>query len=452
MANPYAEAAHIAAPYTGLGTKILAGANAYERGKTHMQSEMAKQFAMQSHADLYGAQAGKARAETQTIDQRRQYQTPEFGTDIAAGMVGLSPEVGRQIASGNIPQGITPQQVEQFNRGRGAHYAQLGATGNTDGKHLTDSFATLIGLSRADQAIANPSQVGNIAQGVAAGRGDNLYDKLGTNLKTGVQTLTPYGVSEVGKNTAQSANSYASAGQHNASRDLTRSKIGQPTVNPDGSITSANSNIPWKYDAGSDEFVAPPTPEFPNGRRSGNISKQNAAKSLEYVVSQFGYDLEGNPVVDGKTKSVLDSTPQGGFMGSSGYIGKVTDSQAVKRFDNIKEQLSTELRTLFRIPGEGALSDKEQAQYGVQLPDIKNDKSTNKAILNDIQARVKLRQDQGANPLSPMSPQQPTGKHPSLANVPDAAISTLKANPSLANAFAAKYGKEATDAALGKVK
>lgn len=154
----------------------------------------------------------------------------------------------------------------------------------------------------------------------------------------------------------------------------------------------ASGGIKWKYDAASDEFVAPPTAEFPMGRRSGNIAKQNASKSMDYVIKQFRGD--------DKNKGALDKATQGGVMGYRGMVGKVTDSQDQRRFDNLKEQMSTELRTLFRIPGEGTLSDKEQAQYGIQLPSVLNSKETNNAILNDVENRIKLRNNLGANPLA----------------------------------------------------
>jgi len=158
-------------------------------------------------------------------------------------------------------------------------------------------------------------------------------------------------------------------------------------------------NIDWKYDAGSDEFVAPPKTEFPQGRRSGNIAKSNAAQSMQYVIDQFSdqKDAKGRPI---KGSGALSRTAQGGIMGATGIIGGMTDSQDQKRFNNLKEQLSTELRTLFRIPGEGALSDKEQAQYGVQLPDVRNSREINESILRDIGARVKLRQNNSTNPLA----------------------------------------------------
>lgn len=171
--------------------------------------------------------------------------------------------------------------------------------------------------------------------------------------------------------------------------ELKRSQIAK-TRREATNVGGGSVEIPWKYDAASDEFVAPPTPEFPQGRRSGNLAKEGARKSLDYVVGQFGTPDSPGP---------LQKTPQGGPLGITGLVGKVTNSQDAKRFNNLKEQLSTELRTLFRIPGEGALSDKEQAQYGIQLPDVTNDQETNAAILRDIQARVAARLDTGANPL-----------------------------------------------------
>lgn len=153
----------------------------------------------------------------------------------------------------------------------------------------------------------------------------------------------------------------------------------------DMSKKTAENKIDWKYDAGSDEFVAPPTAEFPSGRRSGNVAKQKAQKSLQYVAD--------------KMLTSIDETTQGGIMGLSGVVGKVTDSQNQRRFDNLREQMTTELRTLFRIPGEGSLSDKEQAQYGIQLPDVKNSKENNRAIVEDILNRTAIRNNQNENPM-----------------------------------------------------
>ncbi|MFA6125535.1 hypothetical protein [Sphingomonas sp.] len=97
----------------------------------------------------------------------------------------------------------------------------------------------------------------------------------------------------------------------------------------------------------------------------------------------------------------IGRTPTGGFMGATGQLSRVTDYQKVRQFDNRKEQLSTELRTLFRIPGEGTLSDREQAQYGMQLPDVRNDPAVNRQIIADLESRIKERLGSAIEPAGP---------------------------------------------------
>jgi len=106
-------------------------------------------------------------------------------------------------------------------------------------------------------------------------------------------------------------------------------------------------------------------------------AKAPAAASMDYVLSEFDKQI--------------DTTAQGGVGGISGRAGSIFDYEDAQRFDNLREQLSTELRTVFRIPGEGTLSDREQAQYGVQLPSRTNTEKTNRQILRDIKERVRLR-------------------------------------------------------------
>jgi len=117
--------------------------------------------------------------------------------------------------------------------------------------------------------------------------------------------------------------------------------------------------------------------------------KQSASSNISYIASRF--------LGDGKTPGILDNTAQGGYFGLGGALGSGT--QAAKEFDNMREQLSTEIRTMFRIPGEGALSDKEQAQYGIQLPARGNSKELNKRILTDVMTRAQSRV--GAGPTNP---------------------------------------------------
>jgi hypothetical protein len=117
-------------------------------------------------------------------------------------------------------------------------------------------------------------------------------------------------------------------------------------------------------------------------------AKVGAVRTLNYVTNRL--------------EQHLANIQTGGPLGVRGYLSKVTDSQDSMRFDNLKEQLSTELRTIFRIPGEGALSDREQAQYGLQLPDVRYDKKQNLAILADVKQRAALRiQQPDAEPQQP---------------------------------------------------
>lgn len=415
------ETMDFAAMGANLGRQLTGSMGAYDQSYSRMAQQLAQQGAFQSQANLNNEKANQLR-------QRGQFQTPEFAGKIAAGFAGLTEpqaaEIEGYMKRGNWgenpayedeakqmsmaptpkaqPSFATPETLNKYNVGRTAHLMNLGGTGDSNSQQMAETIAKLLGQGRIDTVIADPSKASALGKAMAASQGKALFHQGANGVMdqfTGAENLNDVGRSAAMENRAQANNANASAEHHIASRDLTKSKIGQPVVNPDGSVTTPADKINWKYDAGSDEFVAPPTPEFPNGRRSGNISKQNAAQSLEYVIGQFAADEKGESAEKGKR--LIDITPQGGILGVKGYVGRVTDSQRVKRFDNLKEQLSTELRTLFRIPGEGALSDREQAQYGIQLPDVTNDATTNEAILRDVQARVKLRQDQSANPLKP---------------------------------------------------
>jgi hypothetical protein len=115
----------------------------------------------------------------------------------------------------------------------------------------------------------------------------------------------------------------------------------------------------------------------PSAANQNVAAKQGALRTLNYVATRL--------------EQHLPNVKTGGAMGARGLLSKVTDSQDAMRLNNLREQLSTELRTIFRIPGEGALSDREQAQYGLQLPDIRYDYKQNLAILNDIRQRAGLR-------------------------------------------------------------
>jgi hypothetical protein len=128
------------------------------------------------------------------------------------------------------------------------------------------------------------------------------------------------------------------------------------------------------------------------GAQGDQEAKVPAKASMDYVLKEF--------------EKQLPETTQGGVGGIVGKGGAVFDYKDAARFDNLREQLSTELRTVFRIPGEGTLSDREQAQYGIQLPNRNNPPEVNAAILKDLRERTRLRTE------TPMGPWRGAGSPP----------------------------------------
>lgn len=457
MANGLA----LAQAFSNIGKGIFGGQKAYDQGYNATAKAEAERAMMEARTRAAEAQTGLSSAKADEIKRRAGFQTPEYSSQLAATLSGLTlPQAAEvedfnrtnswgndvedlpwdqagppRITPKSAPGFATPDVLQRYGQAKGAHMAALGATGDTNSEQLLKGLELLSKRGDLNSVISNPALASAVGQGYAAVEGKPLFHQ-GANgtmqLFTGQEALNDVGRSAAMENRAQAGNAAASAALHQAqipevqSRiDLNKSKMKTPqtTTLPDGTVIAEGQNIPWKYDSGSDEFVAPPTAQYPNGIRSGNQAKLNAAKSMDYVISQFSAGIDGKPTEQGK--GLIDTTPQGGIMGISGYVGKVTDSQKGKRFDNLKEQLSTELRTLFRIPGEGSLSDKEQAQYGIQLPDVTKDAATNRGILNDIQARVRLRLEQ-SNPLT-KSAQPKTAKDFGYASERDALADAQRA-------------------------
>lgn len=173
----------------------------------------------------------------------------------------------------------------------------------------------------------------------------------------------------------------------NVTRTLPDGSTQQGTFNTrSGEYNWAGSVVPPGKKAGVDAQAKA------EGEAAGaQKSKAPAAASMEYVMSEFDKQI--------------DSTMQGGVFGVAGKAGEVVDYEDATRFDNLREQLSTELRTVYRIPGEGTLSDREQQQYGIQLPNRNNTKRVNKAIIEDLRERTKLRLE---TPIDNNGPPKPT--------------------------------------------
>ena len=276
MPNPYEQGAAIAAPWAAVGKSLFQGQANYEAGRSKMADALAREAMMQSHTGLYNAQAQKAQQEAANLEQRRQYQSPEFANRIAANLAGLSEQQGGDLVGfqsrnnwgvnparelpadqagppvpelpKSAPSWYSPQVEQRFNQARGAHLANLGGTGNTTGEQVVKSFVDLLQRNDYDASKASPEAALAYARSQYAQKGGAPFHQ-GTNgvmnVLTGAETLNDVGKSAAMENRAQAGNASASAALHRAQipevqarTELTKSKIGAATVNPDGSITT----------------------------------------------------------------------------------------------------------------------------------------------------------------------------------------------------------------------
>lgn len=114
----------------------------------------------------------------------------------------------------------------------------------------------------------------------------------------------------------------------------------------------------------------------PATQRTGEAAKGTAVKRVDDVAAR----------IDAQMAKVRT----GGPLGVVGNLSRVFDSQDAKLFESYRQQLSSALRTALRIPGEGALSDFEQRQYGLQLPELGQSEENNRQILRSLQNQVRL--------------------------------------------------------------
>lgn len=105
-------------------------------------------------------------------------------------------------------------------------------------------------------------------------------------------------------------------------------------------------------------------------------------------------------------RASIKDTPQGMI---SGPLGTVTAYGDKKLFQSRIQQLSAELRTVYRIPGEGTLSDQEQQQYALQLPNTDFPQEVNDQILDDLEQRTGLRLQTPIGNTTEAAPKQHPG-------------------------------------------
>lgn len=116
--------------------------------------------------------------------------------------------------------------------------------------------------------------------------------------------------------------------------------------------------------------------QVPAAQRAGEAAKSTAVTRVDAVAN--------------KIDEQLGRVSTGGPLGMVGALSRVFDSQDAKLFESYRQQLSSALRTALRIPGEGALSDFEQRQYGLQLPELGQSAENNRQILRSLRDQVRL--------------------------------------------------------------
>lgn len=162
--------------------------------------------------------------------------------------------------------------------------------------------------------------------------------------------------------------------------------------NRGGSNTIGLPSAPLQFDAPTQAAIAGAEA---SARKQGEAEGDKAAKAP--AAASYGLAAEN-------MRQSIGGVDTGGALGIKGRISEVTDYQNSRLFNNRVQQLSTELRTVFRIPGEGTLSDQEQKQYGIQLPDIRNDPAVNEQIMKDLEGRIGARI--GTVPMRPAGESQ----------------------------------------------
>lgn len=287
MSDPYTQAAMISQPWARAFSGIFDGQRMRAEGELKAGIANAQREQALAHANLFDQQSAKVKAESDALAQRRQYQTPEFSNKIAAALTGLSDEQGQQLSGfqsrGNwgesrgaeLPEGqegppmpvqnaqpawFNPQLQQRFNQARGAHLANLGATGNTNAEQMTDAYTKLLGQNRIDSAMLDPKLAEMLGRAMAASQGKALFHQGANGVMdqfSGKETINDVGRSAILENKAQANNANASAGNQAASAalhraqipevqsriDLNKSKIGkgETITMPDGTVVQTGT-------------------------------------------------------------------------------------------------------------------------------------------------------------------------------------------------------------------
>lgn len=119
------------------------------------------------------------------------------------------------------------------------------------------------------------------------------------------------------------------------------------------------------------------------------IAKDRAAAAVETeqkVPAYNAFQLATRPTMDAASRIW-----SGGIMGVKGVISGAINNEDTQMFKSGIQQMSSQLRSVFRIPGEGTLSNQEQEQYGLTLPSLKNSPGVNAKIIENLDAQMAAR-------------------------------------------------------------
>lgn len=263
----------------------------------------------------------------------------------------VNPEVGKSL----IDHEISKRKLEEANADRDA-MRQLTA----------DKFASMYGV--------RPGELGAIVGGrQILGNGQVVtLPKVGTG--SGAVSGQSTGESHSGGTGGAPDRRDMRLTTVNGQRALVNVRTGEIRPLGDAGTAGQPSGNP-KYDSSSDQWVYPPSADHPAGMVTPAPGKIGA--------------LENFNVMADKLTPTVNALDTGGLAGYKKYTAPIFQKDLSDTFDNRVEQLSGEARKIMRIPGEGTLSDKEQAQYGLQLPNKKFSPEVNAQIIKDLKERMK---------------------------------------------------------------
>lgn len=111
-------------------------------------------------------------------------------------------------------------------------------------------------------------------------------------------------------------------------------------------------------------------------------------------------DVQNANMLFDQMEQLLDQGVQTGPISGSQIagvpLGRMVDYDRKTLFDAFVKQVSPSLRAVFRIPGEGALSDSEQKQYGLMLPSVEYPESVNRQLMANL--RIMLQNKTAGQP------------------------------------------------------